>query len=174
VEPASEDSPAREVILRRKQQHPRPLAPGLSRRPCSAAYGPGPSVFTIRAKKMSTDRASVSQAVACRGTPPLPPMSLGACRRCGCGGTAGRTPDGACLGKNPLPAVVDFGSSTLDVGLAEPWGGRKTWTRVKRAHREGSEGRVPRCRAIRMARRSASTRLRGLAVPFPAMSNAVP
>ncbi len=32
--------------------------------------------------KSGTDRASVSQAVACRGTPPLPPMSLGACRRC--------------------------------------------------------------------------------------------
>ena len=35
-----------------KKQHLRPLAPGLSRRPCSAAYGPGPSVFTIRAKKV--------------------------------------------------------------------------------------------------------------------------
>ena len=69
------------------QQRPRPLAPGLSRRPSSAAYGPGPSVFTIRAKNSSTDRASVSQAVACRGTPPLPPMSLGACRRCCHGGT---------------------------------------------------------------------------------------
>ena len=41
------------------QQRPRP-APGLSRRPCAAAYGPGPSVFTIRARKAGTDRASVS------------------------------------------------------------------------------------------------------------------
>src|SRR3972149_3362325 len=67
-------------------QHPWPLAPGLSRRPCSAAYGLGPSVFTIRARESATDRASVSQAVARRGTPPLPPMSLGACRRCCRGG----------------------------------------------------------------------------------------
>jgi hypothetical protein len=70
-----------------RQQHPRPLAPGLSRRPCSAAYGLGPSMFTIRATKAGTGRASVSQAVARRGTPPLPPMSLGACRRCCHGGT---------------------------------------------------------------------------------------
>ena len=34
------------------QQHPRPLARGLSRRPCSAAYGLGPSVFTLRAKEV--------------------------------------------------------------------------------------------------------------------------
>ncbi|MGH7474044.1 MAG: hypothetical protein ACREJW_08865, partial [Candidatus Methylomirabilales bacterium] len=32
------------------QQHPWPLAPGLSRRPYLAAYGLGPAVFTIRAK----------------------------------------------------------------------------------------------------------------------------
>jgi len=51
------------------QQRPRPIAPGLSRRPCAAAYGPGPSVFTIRARKTDTDRASVSQAVALRGDP---------------------------------------------------------------------------------------------------------
>ena len=60
----------------------RPLAPRLPRRPWSAAYGPGPSVFTLRAIYRSTDRASVSQAAARRGAPPLPPMSLGACRRC--------------------------------------------------------------------------------------------
>ena len=30
------------------EKHPRPLAPGLSRRPWSAAYDLGPSVFTIR------------------------------------------------------------------------------------------------------------------------------
>ena len=78
-------SEARDIWLasaEKKEQHPRPLAPGLSRRPYSAAYGLGPSVFTIRATKSGTDRASVSQAVACRGTPPLPPMSLGACRCC--------------------------------------------------------------------------------------------
>ena len=34
------------------RQRPRPLAPGLSRRPCAAAHGPGPSVFTIRAKEV--------------------------------------------------------------------------------------------------------------------------
>ena len=80
------------------QQRPRPLAPGLSRRPCSAAYGPGPAVFTIRARKAGTDRASVSQAVARRGTPPLPPMSLGTCRRCCRGGTpAERKPVSAFL-----------------------------------------------------------------------------
>jgi len=39
-------------------------------------------VFTIPATKPGTDRASVSQAVACRGAPPLPAMSLGACRCC--------------------------------------------------------------------------------------------
>ena len=59
-----------------------PLAPRLSQRPSSAAYGLGPSVFTIPANRTATDRASVSQAVACRGAPPLPPMSLGACWRC--------------------------------------------------------------------------------------------
>ena len=68
-------------------QRPRPLAPGLSRRPSSAAYGPGPSVFTIRANRKATDRAWVSQAVARRGTTALPPMSLGACRGCCRGGT---------------------------------------------------------------------------------------
>ncbi len=36
----------------RRQQRLRPLAPGLWRRPDSAAYGPGSSVFTIRAKKV--------------------------------------------------------------------------------------------------------------------------
>jgi len=30
-----------------------PLAPGLSRRPCAAAYGLGPSVFTLRAEPRS-------------------------------------------------------------------------------------------------------------------------
>ncbi len=64
------------------EQHLRPLAPGLSRRPCSAAYALGPSVFTIRAINMGTDRASVSQAVASRGAPPLPAISLAACRCC--------------------------------------------------------------------------------------------
>ncbi len=59
-----------------------PLAPRLSQRPSSAAYGLGPSVFTIPANRTATDRASVSQAVACRGAPPLPPMSLEACRCC--------------------------------------------------------------------------------------------
>jgi len=51
------------------QQPPRPLAPGLSRRRSSAAYGPGPSVFTIRARNAGTDRASVSQTAARRGDP---------------------------------------------------------------------------------------------------------
>ncbi len=82
-------SPAREVpfvggkfhgLLILVDQHFRPLSPGLSRRPCSAAYALGPSVFTTRAKNVSTDRASVSQAVASRGAPPLPSMSLGACK----------------------------------------------------------------------------------------------
>ena len=50
-------------------QRPRPLAPRLSRRPSATAYGLGPSVFTIRARKAATDRASVSQAVARRGYP---------------------------------------------------------------------------------------------------------
>ena len=72
------------VRPRKKEQHLRPLAPGLPRRPCSAACGPGPSVFTIRARRSGTDRASVSQAVACRGAPPLPAMSLGTCRCCLC------------------------------------------------------------------------------------------
>jgi len=58
------------------------LAPGLSRRPCAAAHSLGPSVFTLRAEPRSTDRASVSQAVASRGAPPLPAMSLGTCRCC--------------------------------------------------------------------------------------------
>ncbi len=80
------------------QQHLQPLAPGLSRRPCSAAYGLGPSVFTIRARKAGTDRASVSQAVARRGTPPLSPMSLGAYRRCCPGGTP--------AGRKPVPAFL--------------------------------------------------------------------
>jgi len=66
----------------KEEQHLRPLAPGLPRRPCVAAYGLGPSVFTIPATKPGTDRASVSQAVACRGTPPLPAMSLGTYRCC--------------------------------------------------------------------------------------------
>jgi len=38
--------------LTRCSQHPRPLAPGLPRRPCAAAYGLGPSVFTMRAKEV--------------------------------------------------------------------------------------------------------------------------
>jgi len=46
------------------QQHPRPLAPGLSRRPCSAAYGLGPSVFTLRAKKAGTARGKASASLA--------------------------------------------------------------------------------------------------------------
>jgi len=58
------------------------LAPGLSRRPCAAAHSLGPSVFTLRAEPRSTDRASVSQAVASRGAPPLPAMSLGTCGCC--------------------------------------------------------------------------------------------
>jgi len=68
-------------------QRPRSLAPGLLRRPYAAAYGPGPSVFTIRARKVGTDGASASQAVTRRGTPPLPPMSLGTWRGCCRGGT---------------------------------------------------------------------------------------
>ena len=56
----------------------RPLAPGLPRRPWSAAYGLGPSVFTPRAEKLGTGPATVSQAAASRGTPPLSAMSLGA------------------------------------------------------------------------------------------------
>ena len=91
------------VIGRRsspRQQHLWPLAPGLPRRPWAAAYGLGPSVFTIPAKKPGTDRASVSQAVACRGAPPLPPMSLGTCRRCCRGGTPdARKPVSAFLGR---------------------------------------------------------------------------
>jgi hypothetical protein len=93
------------------QQHPRPLAPGLSRRPCAAAYGPGPSVFTIRARRAGTHRASVSQAVARRGTPPLPPMSLGACRRCCRGGTpAGCKSVSPFLGLPPRPSKTGKGS----------------------------------------------------------------
>jgi len=69
-------------VPEKKEQHLRPLAPGLPRRPWAAAYGLGPSVFTIRARRSGTDRASVSQAVACRGAPPLPAMSLGTCRCC--------------------------------------------------------------------------------------------
>jgi len=49
-------------------------------------------VFTIRATKAGTDRASVSLAVARRGAPPLPPMSLGTCRCC-------LTKQGGCLRK---------------------------------------------------------------------------
>ena len=75
-------------------QHLWPLAPGLSRRPCSVAYALGPSVFTIRAKTMSTDRASVSQAVASRGAPPLSVMSLGTCR-CYCLGREDLLPSSA-------------------------------------------------------------------------------
>src|SRR3970282_72276 len=101
--------------LAKQHQHPRPLAPGLSRRPCSAAYGPGPSVFTIRATKAGTDRAAGSHAVPGGGPPPLPPMSLGACRRCCRGGTpAERNPDSACLGRNPLLALRDIGHWTSD------------------------------------------------------------
>ena len=74
------DSPA--VGWERKGSTSTTLAPGLPRRPCAAAYGLGPSVFTLRAEPRSTDRASVSQAVARRGSPPLPAMSLGASRRC--------------------------------------------------------------------------------------------
>jgi len=48
----------------RRQQHPRPLAPGLSRRPCSAAHGPGPSVFPLRAKKADTARGKASASLA--------------------------------------------------------------------------------------------------------------
>jgi len=62
--------------------HLRLLAPDLPRRPWSAAYGLGPSVFTIRAERWGTDRASVSQPVACRGAPPLPARSLGPSRCC--------------------------------------------------------------------------------------------
>jgi len=50
-----------------RREHVRSLAPGLPRRPCLAAYGLGPSVFTLRAERRGTDRASVSQPVACRG-----------------------------------------------------------------------------------------------------------
>ncbi len=75
-------SPCDSSPHRRREQHLRPLAPGLPRRPYSAAYGLGPSMFTIPAIRKATDRASVSQAVACRGSPPLPAMSLGTCRCC--------------------------------------------------------------------------------------------
>ena len=95
----------------KKEQHLRPLAPGLPRRPWSAAYGPGPSVFTLRGEHRSTDHASVSQAVARRGAPPLPAMSLGTCRCCrgkqNSRGEAGIFPrargDGPGPGEDPLP-----------------------------------------------------------------------
>ena len=67
---------------KRKSRTCNPLPPGLPRRPYSAAYGLGPSVFTIPANRKATDRASVSQAVARRGAPPLPARSLGTCRCC--------------------------------------------------------------------------------------------
>ncbi len=60
--------------------HVRSLARGLPRRPCSAAYSLGPSVFTLRAERRSTDRASVSQAAARRGAPPLPACRSGPSR----------------------------------------------------------------------------------------------
>jgi hypothetical protein len=60
------------------------LAPSAPRsRPPAATLsppcGPGPSVFTAHAQR-SIGRASVSRAAGRRGTPPLPAMSLGACR----------------------------------------------------------------------------------------------
>jgi hypothetical protein len=64
-------------LLNPLQQHPWPLAPRLPRRPCAVAYGLGPSVFTLRATKRGTERASVSQPAACRGTPPLPACRSG-------------------------------------------------------------------------------------------------
>ena len=70
------------TTMLKEGQHLRPLPLGLPRRPRAAAYGLGPSVFTIRATKTGTDHASVSQAVACRGAPPLPASSLGPCRCC--------------------------------------------------------------------------------------------
>jgi len=41
-----------------------PLAPRLPRRPWSAAYGLGPSVFTIRARKSGTARGKASASLA--------------------------------------------------------------------------------------------------------------
>jgi hypothetical protein len=76
------DNSLSSVVGQEKRAAPSAPRSGLPRRPCSAACGPGPSVFTILANRKATDRASVSQAVACRGAPPLPAMSLGACRCC--------------------------------------------------------------------------------------------
>ena len=122
------------VIGRRsspRQQHLRPLAPGLPRRPWAAAYGLGPSVFTIRARRSGTDRASVSQAAVLRGAPPLPPMSLGTCRCClskqgrGCReGNGWRRP-----GAHPPGGEFRHRSLFLDGMVREVsedgWGGRR-------------------------------------------------
>ena len=167
------------------QQHPRPLALGLSRRPSSTAYGPGPSVFTIRAKEVWHGsgkglrvvgetacayrsfgglahrdghsecyrtvvrrklpvRFSVcvsrsnpirprrgfrrpprstfplaggeERAVARRGAPPLPPMSLGTWRGCCRGGTPANasqmSPASEGTRSSPL-ATSDIGHRTL-------------------------------------------------------------
>jgi len=56
LEPAREIDPEESgnwlAYFREKKQHLRPLAPRLSRRPYGAAYGLGPSVFTMRAKEV--------------------------------------------------------------------------------------------------------------------------
>ncbi len=122
-------SPARELSFVRAKfhgllilvdQHLWSLAPGPSRRPCSTAYALGPSVFTIRAKTMSTDRASVSQGVAGRGAPPLPAMSLGTCRCC-------------CLGREYLlPSPVQVWRHAL----SSPRGPRPTQARCRLPRKE--------------------------------------
>jgi hypothetical protein len=100
--PASAGKFRRLLIL--VDQHLWPLALGLSRRPCSGAYALGPSVFTIREKTMRTVRASVSQAVASRGAPPLPAMSLETCR-CWCLGREDLLPSPVPASHHPLATV---------------------------------------------------------------------
>ena len=131
--PRRNNSTAHEIRL---EPHLWPLAPGLPRRPRSAAYGLGPSVFTLRAKRTGTDRASVSHAAACRGAPPLPAMSLGTCR---CGqreqnSEGSRLAFGGRRGAGPGPGGTWFvrdpgtGSRTGTAGQGElPTGAKCRW-----------------------------------------------
>ena len=65
-----------------KEQHLQVPPFGPPAATLSGGLRPGSLRVHAPCKETSTDRASVSQAVARRGTPPLPPMSLGPCRCC--------------------------------------------------------------------------------------------